>query len=172
MRNRWYRSVVGGWSIPSAVVICSMAVINAAIKLMFAGRCERSDYVKTIVATSRASLVTTNRNVRPSVVVVVVVASFDRGVRQASPPHVIAHCLLTSGDKNLHRRRRRDIWCQRGDTGRPTLDRMLIQLGEDVYDCPAHVVQWSNHLGAMCSRAWRSQWPRIDSSLGPGPSAY
>jgi len=37
---------------------------------------------------------------------------------------------------------------------------------------PAHVVQWSNHLGAMCSRAWRSQWPRIDSSLGPGASAY
>ena len=36
----------------------------------------------------------------------------------------------------------------------------------------AHVVQWSNHLGAMCSRAWRSQWPRIDSSLGPGASAY
>jgi len=27
---------------------------------------------------------------------------------------------------------------------------------------PAHVVQWSNHLAAMCSRAWRSQWPRID----------
>jgi len=39
-------------------------------------------------------------------------------------------------------------------------------------DRPAHVVQWSNHLGAMCSRAWRSQWPRIDSSLGPGASAY
>jgi len=38
--------------------------------------------------------------------------------------------------------------------------------------CPVHVVQWSNHLGAMCSRAWRSQWPRIDSSLGPGASAY
>jgi len=37
---------------------------------------------------------------------------------------------------------------------------------------PAHVVQWSNHLGAVCSRAWRSQWPRIDSSLGPGASAY
>ena len=37
---------------------------------------------------------------------------------------------------------------------------------------PAHVVQWSNHLGAMCSRTWRSQWPRIDSSLGPGASAY
>jgi len=37
---------------------------------------------------------------------------------------------------------------------------------------PAHVVQWSNHLGDMCSRAWRSQWPRIDSSLGPGASAY
>ena len=37
---------------------------------------------------------------------------------------------------------------------------------------PAHVVQWSNHLGAMCSRAWRSQWLRIDSSLGPGASAY
>jgi len=37
----------------------------------------------------------------------------------------------------------------------------------DYYYCyrhrwPAHVVQWSNHLGAMCSRAWRSQWPRID----------
>jgi len=29
-----------------------------------------------------------------------------------------------------------------------------------------------NHLGAMCSRAWRSQWPRIASSLGPGMSAY
>jgi len=28
------------------------------------------------------------------------------------------------------------------------------------------------HLGAMCSRAWRSQWPRIDSSLGLGASAY
>jgi len=40
------------------------------------------------------------------------------------------------------------------------------------FSCPAHVVQWSNHLGAMCSRAWRSQWPRIDSSLGPGASAY
>jgi len=38
--------------------------------------------------------------------------------------------------------------------------------------CPAHVVQWSNHLGAMCSRAWRSQWPRIDSNLSPGASAY
>jgi len=37
---------------------------------------------------------------------------------------------------------------------------------------PAHVVQWSNHLGAMCSRARRSQWPRIDSSLGTGASAY
>jgi len=37
---------------------------------------------------------------------------------------------------------------------------------------PAHAVQWSNHLGAMCSRAWRSQWPRIDSSLGPSASAY
>ena len=24
---------------------------------------------------------------------------------------------------------------------------------------PAHVVQWSSHLGAMCSRAWRSQRP-------------
>jgi len=35
-----------------------------------------------------------------------------------------------------------------------------------------HVLQWSNHLGAMCSRAWRSQWPRIDSSLGQGVSAY
>jgi len=37
---------------------------------------------------------------------------------------------------------------------------------------PAHAVQWSNHLGAMCSRAWRSQWLRIDSSLSPGASAY
>jgi len=36
---------------------------------------------------------------------------------------------------------------------------------------PAHVVHWSNHLGAMCSRAWRSQWPRIDSSLSLGASA-
>jgi len=37
---------------------------------------------------------------------------------------------------------------------------------------PAHVVQWSSHLGAMRSRAWRSQWPRIDSRLGPGASNY
>ena len=40
------------------------------------------------------------------------------------------------------------------------------------FSSPAHVVQWSNHLGAMCSRAWRSQWPRIDSILGPGAYAY
>ena len=46
------------------------------------------------------------------------------------------------------------------------------QVIADWVPCPAHVVQWSNHLGAMCSRAWRSQWPRIDSSLGPGASAY
>jgi len=26
-------------------------------------------------------------------------------------------------------------------------------------------------LGRICSRAWRSQWPRIDSSLGPNTSA-
>ena len=40
------------------------------------------------------------------------------------------------------------------------------------FKSPAHVVQWSNHLGTMCSRAWRSQWPKIDLSLGPGASAY
>jgi len=34
------------------------------------------------------------------------------------------------------------------------------------------VVQCVRHSDAMCSRAWRSQWPRIDSSLGPGASAY
>jgi len=47
-------------------------------------------------------------------------------------------------------------------------------LGTDVIDLlsHAHVVQWSNHLGTMCSRSWRSQWPRIDSSLGPGASVY
>jgi len=37
---------------------------------------------------------------------------------------------------------------------------------------PAHVVQWSNHLSAMCSRAWRSRWPGFDSSLSPGTSTY
>jgi len=37
---------------------------------------------------------------------------------------------------------------------------------------PAHVVQCVRHSDAMCSRSWRSQWPRIDSSLGPGASAY
>ena len=37
---------------------------------------------------------------------------------------------------------------------------------------PAHVFQCVRHSDAMCSRAWRSQWPRIDSSLGPGASAY
>jgi len=26
---------------------------------------------------------------------------------------------------------------------------------------PARVVQWSNHLGAMCSRAWHAQWLRF-----------
>jgi len=25
---------------------------------------------------------------------------------------------------------------------------------------PARVVQWLNHLGAMCRRAWRVKWPR------------
>jgi len=24
---------------------------------------------------------------------------------------------------------------------------------------PARVVQWLNHLGTMCSTAWRAQWP-------------
>ena len=30
---------------------------------------------------------------------------------------------------------------------------------------PARVVQWSDHLGAMCSRAWRAQWPQVRSSI-------
>jgi len=35
---------------------------------------------------------------------------------------------------------------------------------------PAHVVQWSNHLGSMCSRAWHTQWPwsGVQSELRPG----
>jgi len=35
---------------------------------------------------------------------------------------------------------------------------------------PARLVQWSNHLGAMCIRAWHGQWPRfgVQSELQPG----
>ena len=59
----------------------------------------------------------------------------------------------------------------------PRLGHFLPQVGflgsvNNRISGPAHVVQWSNHLGAMCSRAWRSQWPRIDSSLGPSVSTY
>jgi len=60
-----------------------------------------------------------------------------------------------------------------GRTDRPEFQFIGSLLGDDLkIMSPAHVVQWSNHLGAMCSRARRSQWPRIDSSLGPGASAY
>jgi len=62
-------------------------VINAAIKPMFGGRRGRSDYVETIVADWSQPLTTTNRNVRPSIVV------RCRGVRQASPSHVLAHTV-------------------------------------------------------------------------------
>jgi len=37
---------------------------------------------------------------------------------------------------------------------------------------PAHVVQWSNHLSVMSSRAWRSQWQRFNSNLSPGTFTY
>jgi len=36
--------------------------------------------------------------------------------------------------------------------------------------CPARVVQWLDHLGAMCSRAWRTQCaagPEFNPSHGP-----
>jgi len=36
---------------------------------------------------------------------------------------------------------------------------------------PAHVVQWSYHLGIMCSREWRAQWasgPEFKSKPWPG----
>ena len=38
------------------------------------------------------------------------------------------------------------------------------------YALPARVVQWSNHLGAMCSRAWRAQWPQSGVQSKPRPS--
>jgi len=36
---------------------------------------------------------------------------------------------------------------------------------------PARVVQWSDHLGAMCSRVWqwRAQWPRSGVQSEPWP---
>jgi len=39
-----------------------------------------------------------------------------------------------------------------------------------VTNSPARVVQWSYHLGAMCSRAWHAQWPQsgVQSELRPG----
>jgi len=35
---------------------------------------------------------------------------------------------------------------------------------------PARVVQWLNQLGAMCSRAWRAEWPRSGVQSEPWPS--
>jgi len=35
---------------------------------------------------------------------------------------------------------------------------------------PARVVQWSNHLAAMCSRAWRAHWPRFGVQSEPRAS--
>jgi len=35
---------------------------------------------------------------------------------------------------------------------------------------PARAVQWSDHLGTMCSRAWRTQWPRSRVQSEPWPS--
>jgi len=72
------------------------------------------------------------------------------------------------------------FWCQVVLEKRPLNGcSVVVVLGEwigfstdelnrgDCHHCfsgPAHVVQWSSHLGAICSRVWRSQWPRI----GPG----
>jgi len=38
-----------------------------------------------------------------------------------------------------------------------------------VTNSPARVVQWSYHLGAMCSRACRAQWPRSGVQSEPRP---
>jgi len=41
---------------------------------------------------------------------------------------------------------------------------------EKLFDQPAHVVQWLDHLGAMCSSAWRAQCaagPEFNPSRGP-----
>jgi len=38
------------------------------------------------------------------------------------------------------------------------------------YSVPAHVVQWLDHLGIMCSRAWRAQsatGPELNPSCSP-----
>jgi len=37
-----------------------------------------------------------------------------------------------------------------------TLGKVSLHPLSHLYSFPAHVVQWSSHLGAMCSRAWRS----------------
>jgi len=49
------------------------------------------------------------------------------------------------------------------------LPRFLMK--HSVYISPARVVPWLDHLGAMCSRAWRAQCAvgsRFNSSRGPG----
>jgi len=47
---------------PSGSTVGEVEVINAAIKSMFVGRCEQSDYVKTIVVLTAESYV----RLRPS----------------------------------------------------------------------------------------------------------
>ena len=55
-------------------------------------------------------------------------------------------------------------WTRRGRQTSSTAAPASGQL--PVLDCPAHVVQWSNHLGAMCSRAWHLQWLGFGSIRG------
>jgi len=35
---------------------------------------------------------------------------------------------------------------------------------------PAFVAEWLTHLTAMCSRAWRAQWPGFDSARARPPT--
>jgi len=51
------------------------------------------------------------------------------------------------------------------------LDSILESIGNYVIWRPAHVVRWLDHMGAMCSRAWRALCAvglRFNSSRGPG----
>ena len=48
----------------------------------------------------------------------------------------------------------------------------VMLIAEDICGrCPAHIVQWLDHFGAMCSRAWHALCAissRFNSSRGPG----
>ena len=128
-RRGWGRSdvfqVPGGLSAVS-LSICDVVINAAAIESMFVGRGEQSDYVKTIVAAPSRVFITTNRNVRPSVCPVWLVAYVLRRAfatcRHRSPGRRLTVMCASSCAERMWARKSKpteiytdgsDIWCRK-----------------------------------------------------------